>query len=75
MKLLKNWKLFLILSLTLGLAPFTPEPHIIGKLKWISGGANGMQAIDWFDSLLHGLPWLFLITSLIILLFNKLKPL
>ena len=36
----------LIASLTLGLAPFSPEPHIWGKLKWILGGANGMQLMD-----------------------------
>jgi hypothetical protein len=36
-ELRKNWKLFLIASLTLGLAPFRP-PHIVGKLQWIVGG-------------------------------------
>lgn len=46
---------------TIGLAPFTPEPHIVGKLQWILGGAVGMQPIDWFDSLLHGFPWILLI--------------
>lgn len=51
----------LMLSLTLGLAPFFPEPHIWGKLKWIAGGANGMQFMDWFDALLHGAPWVYLV--------------
>ncbi len=51
----------LLLCLTLGLAPFVPEPHIWGKLKWIAGGAVGMQPMDWFDTLLHGFPWLLLI--------------
>lgn len=46
---------------TLGLAPFTPEPHIVGKIQWILGGAVGMKPIDWFDSLLHGLPWILLL--------------
>lgn len=36
-QLKNNWKLFLIASLTLGLAPFTP-PHIWGKIQWIFGG-------------------------------------
>ncbi|MBW2536075.1 MAG: hypothetical protein JRI55_31595 [Deltaproteobacteria bacterium] len=49
-----------VASLTLGLAPFTPEPHIWGKLRWIAGGAKGMAAIDWFDTLLHGAPWVAL---------------
>lgn len=64
MKKIFNWKTWLIFSLTLGLAPFTPEPHILGKLRWISGGAQGMQPIDWFDFLMHGSPWLLLFTSL-----------
>jgi len=46
---------------TLGLAPFTPEPHIVGKLRWILGGANGMTLIDWWDAFQHGAPWLALI--------------
>jgi hypothetical protein len=56
-----DWKLVLVVCLTLGLAPFTPEPHIWGKIKWIAGGANAMQLMDWLDLLMHGLPWLFLI--------------
>ncbi len=52
-------------SLTLGLAPFQPEPHIVGKLRWIAGGAEGMGGADWFDVLMHGAPWLWLIWALI----------
>jgi len=48
-------------SLTLGLAPFFPEPHLLGKLRWVWGGAVGMQLIDWGDLLLHGLPWVALL--------------
>lgn len=47
--------------LTLGLAPFFPEPHIIGKIRWALGGAHGMKLIDWGDLLFHGAPWLGLI--------------
>lgn len=61
MKLLNDYKLVLLLCLTLGLAPFFPEPHIWGKLKWIAGGANDMQPQDWFDVLLHGFPWILFI--------------
>lgn len=61
MKFLNDWKIVLLLCLTLGLAPFTPEPHIWGKLKWIAGGAVGMQAMDWFDVLQHGFPFLLLL--------------
>jgi hypothetical protein len=66
----KNITLWLIPSLTLGLMPFFPEPHLWGKLKWMLGGGafsgeNAMHFMDWFDVLLHGTPWLFLITAII----------
>jgi hypothetical protein len=51
----------LILSLTLGLAPFFPEPHLFGKVRWILGGAHGMQLMDWFDFIMHGAPVAWLI--------------
>lgn len=62
-----NWKIFLVASLTLGLAPFNP-PHIYGKIKWIIGGnalhpEKGMASTDWFDLLLHGTPWMLLFIS------------
>lgn len=64
MKIWNNWQLVALACLTLGLAPFVPEPHIWGKLKWIAGGANGMQSMDWFDTLFHGFPWLLLVRLL-----------
>ncbi|MDC7995390.1 hypothetical protein [Altibacter sp. HG106] len=66
MKLFNNVRLVVLLCLTLGLAPFFPEPHLWGKLKWIAGGAAGMQAMDYFDLLLHGLPFLLLIRIVIV---------
>jgi len=54
-----------VASLTLGLAPFQPEPHLLGKLRWLVGGAEGMGAMDWFDLWLHGAPWLWLIWTII----------
>ena len=60
MKVFNDWKTIVLFCLTLGLAPFFPEPHIWGKLKWIMGGAVGMKAIDWFYALFHGLPWILL---------------
>jgi len=59
--LLNNWKIIILLCLTLGLAPFFPEPHIWGKLKWVIGGAKGMEFQDWFDLIFHGFPFLLLI--------------
>jgi len=66
-----NWKLVLLLCLTLGLAPFYPEPHIVGKLRWIVGGANGMKLMDWFDTLLHGFPFILLIRIISLKLRSK----
>ena len=56
------WML-VVACLTLGLAPFTPEPHIWEKLKMLAAGEL-RQAIDIFDLALHGLPWLLLIAKL-----------
>tara|TARA_R110002072_G_scaffold232309_1_gene389667 strand:+ start:18209 stop:18427 length:219 start_codon:yes stop_codon:yes gene_type:complete len=57
-------KLALILSLTLGLAPFTPEPHIWKQFMNLKLGRT-MQTMDWIDVLMHGAPWVFLIAVLI----------
>lgn len=53
------WNIVVILCLTLGLAPFTP-PHIIEKLQMLLNG-DLKKAIDWFDLLLHGFPWIILL--------------
>ena len=61
--LLLNPVLWLIASLTLGLAPFSPEPHVWEKIQWVLSGAQGMKPIDWFDLVLHGTPWVMLVIS------------
>lgn len=74
MKLKRFILISLAASLTLGLAPFKPQPHIWGKLKWIAGGANGMQFMDYWDTLLHGAPWIALLyftTVYLLRLFKK----
>lgn len=64
---MKNSNLFiaLIATLTLGLAPFSPEPHLFGKVRWLWGGAQGMQLMDWLDLLMHGAPWVWLLIEII----------
>lgn len=62
--ILNNVGLWLVASLTLGLAPFRPEPHIVGKLRWLLGGATGMLPMDWMDLLFHLTPWLLLVRAL-----------
>jgi hypothetical protein len=71
MKLINDWKLVILGCLTLGLAPFFPEPHLLGKLKWISGGAVGMEAMDWFDVVLHGFPFVLLIRLVLLKILKR----
>ena len=71
MKIINNWKFVVLLCLTLGLAPFFPEPHILGKLKWLYGGAVGMKFMDWFDIVLHGFPFVLLLRLIILKLTKK----
>ena len=52
-KFWNDWTMVIMASLTLGLAPFVPEPHILGKIRWIAGGAEGMSLMDWGDFFMH----------------------
>lgn len=54
-----------LISLTLGLAPFTPEPHVWEKLKMLAAGEL-TQPIDIFDLVMHGAPWVLLILKLVV---------
>jgi hypothetical protein len=54
---------FIIAALTLGLAPFVPEPHVWEKLKLLAGGGL-VRPIDIFDLLLHATPWVLLAIKL-----------
>ena len=47
-----RYAVLLVLCLTLGLAPFSPEPHIVGKLRWVAGGGHAMRVTDVFDLVL-----------------------
>ncbi|MGJ8549861.1 hypothetical protein [Winogradskyella wichelsiae] len=49
MKLLNYWRLIILLCRTLGLAPFFPEPHLIGKIRWVAVGANSMTIKGYVD--------------------------
>ena len=49
----------LLIALTLGLAPFKPEPHVWEKLKMLFDGSLG-KPIDIFDLVMHGTPWVLL---------------
>lgn len=67
-----DWRIVLLAAVSFGLAPFIPEPHIWGKVKWIAGGAVGMKGMDWFDFFMHGIPWFMLIRIGILKLLKRL---
>lgn len=54
----------LIPAVLLGLAPFTPEPHLVEKLRMLSEGTLH-KPIDIFDLCMHGTPALLLLLKLV----------
>lgn len=54
---------FIFLALTLGLAPFVPEPHIWEKMKMLIAGTL-TRPLDIFDFLWHLLPFVLLLLKL-----------
>ncbi|MEY3532749.1 MAG: hypothetical protein RI979_773 [Pseudomonadota bacterium] len=51
--------LIVLACLTLGLAPFFPEPHIWEKLKMLVAG-DLVKPVDVFDLLMHAAPFVVL---------------
>jgi len=51
------WWFVIAACLTLGLAPFTPEPHVWEKLKMLFSGAL-TRPIDIVDLVMHAAPWI-----------------
>lgn len=51
--------LIVLACLTLGLAPFFPEPHIWEKLKMLAAGDLG-KLVDIFDMAMHAAPFVVL---------------
>lgn len=56
------WNLAILAALTLGLAPFLPEPHIWEKLKMLFAGTL-VRPVDILDFLMHAAPWLLLLAK------------
>lgn len=56
------WNLVILACLTLGLAPFFPEPHIWEKLKMLAAGELA-KPIDIFDLIMHGAPFVLLVAK------------
>ena len=55
--------LLVLAALTLGLAPFLPEPHIWEKLKMLAAGTL-TRPIDILDLMLHAAPFVLLALKL-----------
>jgi len=53
------WWVAIGAALTLGLAPFAPEPHIVEKLRMLSQGTL-RRPVDIFDLCLHAAPFVVL---------------
>ncbi len=58
------WFLVIVAVLTLGLAPFLPEPHIWEKLKMLVSGTL-TRPVDMFDFIFHAAPWLIAVLKLV----------
>ncbi|RKZ47642.1 MAG: RND transporter [Candidatus Parabeggiatoa sp. nov. 3] len=47
------WEVVIVGALTLGLAPFVPEPHLVEKIRMLFQGTLS-RPIDIFDLFMHG---------------------
>ncbi|MDR9437863.1 MAG: RND transporter [Thiohalophilus sp.] len=52
----------IIIAILLGLAPFSPQPHLVEKLQMLFDGTLS-KPIDIFDLVLHGAPLVLLIVK------------
>ena len=57
--------LLAVLCVTLGLAPFLPEPHVLEKLGMLFTGTL-TAPVDMLDLAFHGLPWALLVLKLLL---------
>lgn len=55
--------ILILAALTLGLAPFFPEPHLWEKLRLLAAG-NLRRPVDIFDLVMHAAPWALLLAKL-----------
>jgi hypothetical protein len=65
-----GWPLLLIAGGLLALAPFTPEPHLIEKLRMLLEGRL-VKPIDIFDLIMHASPLVLMVIKLYRQLFLK----
>ncbi len=56
--------MLIFITLALGLAPFSPQPHLLEKLSMLLDGTLS-QPIDIFDLLMHSTPAILLVLKLV----------
>lgn len=67
------WIVLILGTLTLGLAPFFPQPHLFEKMHMLINGEL-FRGIDVFDLFLHGLfPLLLIVKAALSLNHSKIK--
>ena len=67
------WIVLILGTLTLGLAPFFPQPHLFEKMHMLINGES-FRGIDVFDLFLHGLfPLLLIVKAALSLNHSKIK--
>jgi hypothetical protein len=58
------YTLLILASLTLGLAPFVPMPHVVEKLMMLQAGEL-VRPIDIFDLVMHASPFVLLAAKIV----------
>ena len=58
------WFMVIAFVVTIGLAPYAPEPHVVEKLKMLVSGELS-KPIDIFDFVMHSSPWVLIILKTI----------
>lgn len=61
------WTVLILGSLTLGLAPFSPQPHLFEKIGMLMNGELS-RGIDIFDLFFHGFFPLLLVSKIVFFL-------
>lgn len=59
-----SYPILILACLTLGLAPFLPQPHLVEKLRMLFAGTLA-RPIDIFDLLLHAAPFVLLLVKVV----------
>ncbi len=59
------WGVLIPVAFLLGLAPFQPEPHLLGKLRMLGEGQLS-RPMDIFDLCMHGAPFLLILGKLLL---------